>query len=162
MENYNEQINISGEGETPEFIPRLHIFKNDYGYRIWDRKLKINLYKSIVREKTKLALEQLKSDPDLSKLPSTSEEVPEPKIMMFDEKHGTACYDVGTLEKLHSASLHVVTNRDSEGEYWYSEPKEDNVEASLGFTKEDIEKFTSGKIKEFAIKQIEIITPGFR
>lgn len=155
MENYNEEVNSRPKGESPRMVPRLQFVSGRYFFSIFDRKLKKTLFKSYDEEKTKSAIKQLRETSDLSQLPSTEGEVPPPKLLVVEEKHGTRSYDVSTPDKLFKASLELVNQRVDNGYYYLGEIGE--LEYDLGLTEEEINKLPEGKVKKYAKELLESI-----
>lgn len=73
-------------------------------------------------------------------------------VFVFEEKHGTNMYFIGSIEQLAATSLKILTARFKEG-YWYLDPAKYTPEKP-SLTKEEIEKMAPGKVKDFALEEL--------
>ena len=146
MENYKEKIN-RGSKQYPQLTDRLYIGRSMYGHFLNDLKIRKTLIskkslESCQRAKDLLVNGDEKGYVELLK-EIENEQVVEPKIVVFNGKHGDDYYYINTYEQLKKVALHVLQER---MDYWYITKW--GVPDALDYTFEDIEKFPDSFKKE--------------
>lgn len=139
MEDYNEKLNYGTE-DFPRIKERLEISSGQYGYSLYDRKLKKNLLfgklKESCEEGKSLLLANKNDLFELFKTRIKDEEVFIPtKILIDRTEYSDDYYSIPTLKDLHKVALHILERRFDNNCFVKC-----NIPNELDYTYEDVEK----------------------